>query len=133
MRTAPWKSYLRFFSPVTMGRVIERDGEIGGCPVRAGERLLLSYASANRDADHFDRPDEVVLDRAENRHLAFGVGVHRCLGSNLARLEMKVALERWLARYPRLRAGRRGRRGRSACAAPARCRCACWLRQTTLR
>ena len=94
------EEYLRYFSPVTMGRVIESDGAIGGCPVQAGQRLLLSYASANRDPDHFDRPDEVVLDRAENRHLAFGVGVHRCLGSNLARLEMKVALERWLARYP---------------------------------
>ena len=83
-----------------MARVIERDGEIGGCPVRAGERLLLGYASANRDAAHFDRPDDFVLDRAENRHLAFGVGIHRCLGSNLARMELKVALQRWLARFP---------------------------------
>jgi cytochrome P450 len=91
---------LRFFSPVTMGRVIDADGEVAGCPVRAGERLLLAYGSANRDADHFDRPDEVVLDRAHNRHLAFGVGVHRCLGSNLARMELEVALRRWLARYP---------------------------------
>jgi cytochrome P450 len=91
---------LRFFAPVTMARVITGDGHIGPCPVRGGERLLLSYGSANRDPDHFDRPDDVVLDRAHNRHLAFGVGVHRCLGSNLARMELKVALERWLARYP---------------------------------
>jgi len=91
---------LRFFSPVNMARVIEADAEIGGCPVRAGERLLIGFASANRDAAHFDRADEVVLDRRENRHVAFGVGVHRCLGSNLARMELRVALTRWLARYP---------------------------------
>ena len=94
------EEFLRFFSPVTMGRVIVADGAVGGCPVRAGERMLLSYGSANRDAAHFERPDEVVLDRVENRHIAFGVGVHRCLGSNLARLELKIALQRWIARYP---------------------------------
>jgi cytochrome P450 len=49
----------------------------------------------------FERPDEVVLDRQHNRHMAFGVGVHRCLGSNLARMELRVALEAWLARFPR--------------------------------
>ncbi len=91
---------LRFFAPVTMGRLISSDGSIGGSPVAAGERLLLSFLSANRDPSHFDQPDEVVLDRARNRHLAFGVGIHRCLGSNLARMELRVALQRWLARYP---------------------------------
>lgn len=91
---------LRFYSPVTIARVITEDSEIAGCPVKAGERLLLSYPSANRDAARFDRPDEVVLERQHNRHMAFGVGVHRCLGSNLARMELKVALEGWLARFP---------------------------------
>ena len=91
---------LRAFTPVNMGRVIEQDGDIGGCPVRAGERLLITYGAANRDPAHFDRPDEVVLDRAHNRHLAFGVGVHRCLGSNLARTELAIALRAWLERYP---------------------------------
>lgn len=91
---------LRFYSPVNMGRVITTDATIAGCPVRAGERVLLAFSSANRDEARFARADEVVLDRAENRHLAFGVGPHRCLGSNLARMELKVALRRWLERYP---------------------------------
>ena len=92
---------LRFYSPVTIARVITEDAEVAGCPVKAGERLLLSYPSANRDDTHFERPDEVVLDRQRNRHLAFGVGVHRCLGSNLARMELKVGLQTWLSRFPR--------------------------------
>lgn len=95
------EEFLRFYAPVTIGRVIQRDAEIGGCPVTGGERLLLAFPSANRDPDHFDDPDEVVLDRANNRHLAFGVGVHRCLGSNLARMELRVALTAWLQRFPR--------------------------------
>jgi cytochrome P450 len=91
---------LRFYSPVTIARVITEDAEVGGCPVKGGQRLLLAYPSANRDETHFENPDEVVLDRRNNRHLAFGVGVHRCLGSNLARMELKVALDAWLARFP---------------------------------
>jgi len=99
--TTAVEEFLRFFSPVMMGRVIEADGEVGGCPVQAGQRLLISFGSANRDPAVFADPDEVRIDRADNRHLAFGVGVHRCLGSNLARLELRIALERWLARVPR--------------------------------
>lgn len=95
------EEFLRFYTPVTIARVINHDAEVAGCPMHSGERVLLSYASANRDPAVFDRPDEVVLDREHNRHLAFGIGIHRCLGSNLARMELKVALEGWLARYPR--------------------------------
>lgn len=91
---------LRYFAPVTIARVITDDAEIAGCPVDAGKRLLLSYPSANRDGTHFDRPDEVIFDRQKNRHMTFGVGIHRCLGSNLARMEVRVALETWLARIP---------------------------------
>ena len=58
------------------------------------------FPSANRDPDLFDRPDEVLIDREENRHSAFGLGVHRCLGSNLARLEMQIALEMWVQQFP---------------------------------
>jgi len=61
---------------------------------------LLSFPAANRDPAAFDRADQVVLDRASNRHLAFGLGIHRCVGSNLARMELTVALERWLDRMP---------------------------------
>jgi cytochrome P450 len=92
---------LRFYSPVTIARVIEHDAEVGGCPVAAGQRLLLAFPSANRDETHFDDPDEAILDRARNRHLAFGIGVHRCLGSNLARMELAIALRAWLERFPR--------------------------------
>ena len=95
------EEFLRFYSPVTIARVIKDDAEIAGCPVQGGERLLLSYPSANRDPSHFERPDEVVLDRQRNRHMAFGVGVHRCLGSNLARMELNVALSTWLRHFPR--------------------------------
>ncbi len=95
------EEFLRFYSPVTIARVIKEDAEIAGCPVDAGKRLLLSYPSANRDPSHFESPDEVIIDRENNRHMAFGVGVHRCLGSNLARTEMVIALTEWVKRFPR--------------------------------
>lgn len=95
------EEFLRFYSPVTIARVIKDDAEVAGCPVEAGHRLLLAYPSANRDPAHFEQPDEVILDRQRNRHMAFGIGIHRCLGSNLARMEMKVALQTWLQRFPR--------------------------------
>lgn len=91
---------LRAYSPVTMARVANEGAEIAGCPVSAGDRVLLSFSAANRDPDAFPNADEVILDRAQNRHVAFGVGIHRCAGSNLARMELRVALEEWLARIP---------------------------------
>ena len=68
--------------------------------MKAGDRVLMNFPAANRDPDAFDDADEVVLDREQNRHIAFGVGIHRCAGSNLARMEMRVAIEEWLARIP---------------------------------
>jgi cytochrome P450 len=62
--------------------------------------VLLPFPAANRDPEVFDDADRVVLDRAVNRHAAFGLGIHRCLGSNLARMELTVALEEWMARFP---------------------------------
>lgn len=94
---------LRAYAPVTMAREVVEDVEVAGCPMRAGDPVLLSFPSANRDPDVFDRPNEVVLDREHNRHLAFGAGIHRCLGSNLARMELTVALQRFLARVPAFR------------------------------
>jgi len=95
------EEFLRAYSPVTMARVTAADdAEIGGCPVAKGDKVLLPFGAGNRDPSKFDRPDEVVIDRAENRHFAFGLGIHRCLGSNLARMELKVAIEEWLARFP---------------------------------
>lgn len=89
---------LRAYAPVTMAREVMVDTEFQGCPMRKGDPLLLPFPSANRDPAVFDRADEVIIDRAENRHLAFGVGIHRCLGSNLARLEVQVATETFLQR-----------------------------------
>ena len=65
-----------------------------------GERVLLAFAAANRDPDVFEAPDEIRIDRRRNRHLTFGSGGHRCLGSNLARLELRVTIEEWLRVMP---------------------------------
>jgi cytochrome P450 len=91
---------LRAYAPVTMAREVNADTEVAGCPMHAGDKVLLSFPAANRDPEAFDRPDEVILDRQANRHVAFGSGIHRCAGSNLARMELRVALEEWLARIP---------------------------------
>lgn len=91
---------LRAYAPVTMARLVAEDFDFNGCPMKEGDWLLLPFPAANRDPAVFDRADEVIIDRAENRHAAFGLGIHRCLGSNLARMELTVAIEEWLARYP---------------------------------
>jgi cytochrome P450 len=94
---------LRAYAPVTMARIVTRDTDIRGCPMKAGDRVLLSFGAANRDPEAFPDADRVVLDRAVNRHIAFGAGIHRCAGSNLARMELRVALEEWHARIPSYR------------------------------
>ena len=91
---------LRAYSPVTMAREVVSDVEYGGCPMKAGDKVLMNFPAANRDPEAFEDPDVVLLDRAHNRHVAFGSGIHRCAGSNLARMELTVALEEWLARIP---------------------------------
>ena len=91
---------LRVYAPVTMARLVKEDVEIGGCPMKVDDWVLLPFPAANVDPAAFDRADEVLIDRAENRHLAFGLGIHRCLGSNLARLEVRVAVEEFLTAFP---------------------------------
>jgi cytochrome P450 len=91
---------LRAYAPVTMARLIPRDLEWNGCAMKEGEWVLLPFPAANRDPSKFPDADRVVIDRAENRHSAFGLGIHRCLGSNLARMELRVAVEEWLACFP---------------------------------
>ena len=110
---------LRAYAPVTMARLVAKDHDFHGCPMKADEWVLLPFPAANRDPALFDRADEVVIDRLENRHAAFGLGIHRCLGSNLARLELRVAVEEFLAPLPRVRARRPGRRARGASARSA--------------
>lgn len=91
---------LRAYSPVTMARYVAEDVEYGGCPMKEGDRLLMNFPAANRDPRKFENPDEVILDRTYNPHIAFGVGIHRCAGSNLARMEMQVSIEEFLKRIP---------------------------------
>ncbi len=94
------EEFLRAYAPVTMAREVVRDTEVQGCPMKAGHMVLLSFPAANRDPAMFPEPDRVILDRAENRHAAFGLGIHRCVGSNLARMELTVAVEVFLRRVP---------------------------------
>ena len=89
---------LRFYSPVTMGRKVMEPVEVGGVDMKPGDKVLLNFPGANRDPAAFEKPDEVILDRKRNRHMAFGLGIHRCAGSNLARMEMQVALRTWFER-----------------------------------
>jgi cytochrome P450 len=85
---------------VSVGRTATRDASLAGRPVKAGDKVLLHWASANRDEKEFPEPDAFRLDRAHNRHLTFGIGPHRCTGSNLARMNIEVALEELLRRLP---------------------------------
>ncbi|RSN69280.1 MULTISPECIES: cytochrome P450 [Actinomadura] len=92
---------LRWVSPIkNMARTALRDVELGGQRIREGDKLLLLYPSANRDAEVFDEPDRFDAARTPNDHIAFGNGPHFCLGNSLARLELKVMFERLLARLP---------------------------------
>ncbi len=92
---------LRWETPVmAIVRSATVDGEIGGCPVAKGDQVVAMLGSANTDEAYFDDAEVVRFDRSVNRHLAFGGGVHRCLGSHLARLELRVALREWHSRIP---------------------------------
>ena len=91
---------LRFYAPVEIGRIVTQNTELAGRSVSAGDHVWLSYPAANRDPEAFDEADRFIIDREHNRHLAFGVGVHRCLGSNLARMELQVAVRTWFERIP---------------------------------
>lgn len=81
-------------------RTVTKDVEFGGQRLCPGQQVIVNYASANRDDREFPDADRCILDRETNRHLGFGAGVHRCLGSNLARLEFRTGVERVLARMP---------------------------------
>lgn len=91
------EEFLRTLSPVqAMARTCKKDTEVSGQMIRAGDRVVLVFGAGNRDPGVYENPDEIVLDRASNRHLAFGGGIHRCLGSNLGRRELVIALEEFL-------------------------------------
>jgi cytochrome P450 len=94
------EEFLRAYAPVTMAREVVRETKINDCTFKPGEMVLLSFPAANRDPAMFPDADRVIIDRQHNRHAAFGLGIHRCIGSNLARLEMTVAVEELLKRIP---------------------------------
>jgi hypothetical protein len=94
------EEFLRAYAPVTMARLVKDDVTVGGAQMKAEDWVLLPFPAANRDPDKFDRAGEVVLDRAVNKHAAFGLGIHRCVGSHLARMELRIALEVWMERIP---------------------------------
>ncbi len=93
---------LRWESPVPSGvpRIATQDTELGGQPVKAGTAVMVSYGAANVDPSEFPDGFEVRFDREVNRHIAFGGGVHRCLGSHLARRELRITLREWHRRIP---------------------------------
>jgi cytochrome P450 len=94
------EEFLRAYAPVTMARLVTEDMDWHGVAMKVDDWVLLPFPAANRDPEQFDRADEVVIDRQVNRHAAFGLGIHRCVGSHLARMELRVALEVWLGRVP---------------------------------
>ncbi|MGH3274595.1 MAG: cytochrome P450, partial [Streptosporangiaceae bacterium] len=91
---------LRAYAPVTMARLVKQDLEFRGVQMKADDWVLVSYPAAGRDPAQFDRANEVIIDREVNRHATFGLGIHRCVGSHLARMQLRVALEVWLERIP---------------------------------
>ncbi|WP_319451093.1 MULTISPECIES: cytochrome P450 [unclassified Mycobacterium] len=98
------EEFLRYFTPAPGdGRTIADDIEVDGITLKEGERLWLSWAMANRDPELFADPDDVILDRTRNRHFSFGLGVHRCIGSNVARTVFKSMLTGVLDRMPDFR------------------------------
>jgi cytochrome P450 len=95
------EEFLRYEAPQPgLARVATADTTVRGVRIRQGERLLLLWASANRDSEVFEQADEVIPDRWPNRHLTFGVGLHRCIGAPIASAVMRIALEAVLGRLP---------------------------------
>ena len=93
------EEFFRYDPPVSMqSRLCIKDTVVSGHTINAGERIAVSFIGANRDSKEFEAPDVFDIDRETNRHLAFGIGVHRCVGSNLARLNLRIAIEELLAR-----------------------------------
>ncbi len=100
LRAAAVEEFLRAYAPVTMARLVKEDVELGGVEMKKEDWVLLPFPAANRDPERFEDADKVIIDRQVNRHAAFGLGIHRCVGSHLARMELRVALEVWLDRIP---------------------------------
>ena len=95
------EEFIRFAGSIHgLHRTVTEEVELSGHTFQPGETIVVNYAAANRDAEEFPDADRCILDREINRHIGFGAGVHRCLGSNLARLEFRIGLEQVLSRMP---------------------------------
>ena len=94
------EEFLRAYPVVSMARKVNHDVDFHGCPMKKDDMVLLTIQAATRDPEVFDEPAKVRLDRSPNRHIAFGASEHRCLGSHLARAELKIAMEKWHERIP---------------------------------
>lgn len=98
------EEFMRVFAPVqALGRTVTHRTTLGGKTLEKGDRVLLSWASANRDERLFDNPDKTILDRYPNRHVGFGMGIHRCAGAHFARMQIEVVLRQVLERMPDFR------------------------------
>jgi cytochrome P450 len=94
------EEFVRFASPATyLRRTVTEDTTLGGQPLHKGDRVLLSFAAANRDPTKFEAPDQVVIDRTPNHHLGFGAGVHRCIGFLVGKMMIRITLQEFLGRY----------------------------------
>jgi len=97
--TVAVEEMIRYVTPIhNMCRVAKVDAEVNGVTIPKGNQVVLMYSSANRDEKYFDRPEEFLVDRTPNNHIAFGFGTHFCLGASLARLEIRVFFEELLRR-----------------------------------
>ncbi|MFC5745841.1 cytochrome P450 [Actinomadura rugatobispora] len=104
------EEFVRAYAIVLPGRKATRDTEVQGCPIKEGDMVLLPLNAATRDDGAFDDARTVRIDRSPNNHIGFGAGPHRCLGSHLARRELRIAFEEWHARIPSYRLADEGSR-----------------------
>ncbi|MUL74512.1 cytochrome P450 [Mycolicibacterium sp. CBMA 226] len=97
------EEFLRYYAFVTTSRKVTQDVEFNGCPMKAGQMVFLPLSAATRDPQAFPDADKIILDRPANRHIAFGAGPHRCLGSHLARAELVIGMQEWHRVIPNYR------------------------------
>jgi cytochrome P450 len=101
LRASAREEMLRYFTPVQiLARTVTADTKLGDAELTLGDRIAMSFAGANRDPEAFECPEKLDIERSPNRHVSFGLGVHRCVGSNIARLEIDVMLDEVLRRMP---------------------------------
>jgi cytochrome P450 len=94
------EEFLRCYTPPSIGRLVTKEVTVGTVTMKAGDQLMMANTVMNRDPRQFENPDEFIPDRDPNRHFAFGLGIHRCLGAHLVRVQMRVALEEFEKRIP---------------------------------